>query len=486
MVTKVTNAVFDGVSTPIDEILLATPLVVGSGGTGLATIPHGDLIVGSGNTTSLTTVDPGTSGNVLVSNGSGVVPSFQNLSLASIGGVVTVPHGGTGLNAIAAGAVMVGEGTSAVGQSPPGAAGFPLVSAGTGQTPVFGPLDPTVAINGAVPVVNGGTGDISLNAHAVLIGAGTSPVAFAAPGTAGRPLVSAGASANPLFSDTMTIGTINVTNLVIGGDPYNPNPFTLINADITFYISPTGNDSTGTGLIGAPWLTLQHAYNYIVGNTICLGNHQVTIQMADGTYPNGLVANSAPIGGITINITGNTGSPQNVIVSVIGDTCFQSLNTASLRIRGVTMIATEVSNVGGVGVLAAQGGILYYGDVIFGTCDFCHIFATANGTAIAELNYQISGGSQSHWESSASGFLQASGVHTAISVQLNGVYNFSNAFAISSDAAAIYAPNNTFSGTATGERYLVLINGIIDTQGAGESYFPGNASGVAELQGLYL
>lgn len=49
----------------------------------------------------------------------------------------------------------------------------------------------------AIPVANGGTGDTTLTAHGVLIGAGTSAVAVASPGTAGQVLTSNGASSDP-------------------------------------------------------------------------------------------------------------------------------------------------------------------------------------------------------------------------------------------------------------------------------------------------
>lgn len=50
-----------------------------------------------------------------------------------------------------------------------------------------------------VGVGNGGTGRSTLTAHNVLLGEGTSPVGFAAPGTADLPLASNGASADPSF-----------------------------------------------------------------------------------------------------------------------------------------------------------------------------------------------------------------------------------------------------------------------------------------------
>lgn len=50
-----------------------------------------------------------------------------------------------------------------------------------------------------ITVPNGGTGDTTLTAHAVLLGEGTSPVAFASPGAAGEVLTSNGPTLDPSF-----------------------------------------------------------------------------------------------------------------------------------------------------------------------------------------------------------------------------------------------------------------------------------------------
>ena len=57
----------------------------------------------------------------------------------------------------------------------------------------------TFTLSGTLGVANGGTGATSLAQYAVLLGAGASAVATAAPSTAGQVLTSNGASANPSF-----------------------------------------------------------------------------------------------------------------------------------------------------------------------------------------------------------------------------------------------------------------------------------------------
>jgi len=102
---------------------------------------------------------------------------------------IGVASGGTGRATLTAHGVLIGEGTAAVNQTTAGTAGQALVSGGASADPAFG----ITGVNG------GGTGLATLTAHAVMLGEGTSNVAFAAPSTAGLALISAGASADPVF-----------------------------------------------------------------------------------------------------------------------------------------------------------------------------------------------------------------------------------------------------------------------------------------------
>lgn len=72
------------------------------------------------------------------------------------------------------------------------------VTAGTGIVVSGGP-NYTVSLSNPVAVVNGGTSDTSLTAHNVLLGEGTSAVAFAAPSSGALALVSNGAASDPSF-----------------------------------------------------------------------------------------------------------------------------------------------------------------------------------------------------------------------------------------------------------------------------------------------
>jgi hypothetical protein len=43
----------------------------------------------------------------------------------------------------------------------------------------------------------------------------------------------------------------------------------------------------------------------------------------------------------------------------------------------------------------------------------------------------------------------------------------------------------TYSGAATGSRYGAALNGVIQTNGGGATYFPGNSAGSTSVGGQY-
>lgn len=88
-----------------------------------------------------------------------------------------------------------------------------------------------------VDVANGGTGLATLTAHNVMLGEGTSSVAFASPtsSTSGNPLISQGAGADPVFSTTASVTQITVSNTPVNpSDGVNKAYVDLIAAGFSF------------------------------------------------------------------------------------------------------------------------------------------------------------------------------------------------------------------------------------------------------------
>jgi hypothetical protein len=105
-------------------------------------------------------------------------------------------------------------------------------------------------------------------------------------------------------------------------------------------------------------------------------------------------------------------------------------------------------------------------------------------------NYSISGSSTVHIGAFNGGTIylfDPSNPQITNTITLTGTPAFSTAFAEADDRAGIISAssNVTFSGSATGPRYLAVANGSIETFGAGSTYFPGNSAGSVSTGGVY-
>jgi hypothetical protein len=127
-----------------------------SGGTGLETLTAESVVIGNG-TNAVKFVAPGTSSNVLTSNGTAWVSqaaaSTTNANAITTG-ILSVGVGGTGANTLTSENVVIGNGTSAVKFVAPGTASNVLTSNGTAW------VSQAAGGGGAVSSVNGQTGAV--------------------------------------------------------------------------------------------------------------------------------------------------------------------------------------------------------------------------------------------------------------------------------------------------------------------------------------
>lgn len=257
-----------------------------------------------------------------------------------------------------------------------------------------------------------------------------------------------------------------------------------ITAATDFYLSPTGSDATGDGSSGAPWATLQYAYNWIVANTVNLGGWVIRLNMANGTYTGPLNATVPPLSG-PVQILGNAANPASVIVNVANANAIEAQFGVTLDVEHVTLQASGTS-AGGSGLVAAQGGTITFDDIVFNACGNAHIFASFGAQVRAGTKYQITGGAQQHILATSGSTVIQSPITSNVAITLTGTPAFSANFIESWGLAYVYAPNSVFSGGATGARYAAHNNGVIDTNGKAATYFPGNAAGTTVNGGLYV
>jgi hypothetical protein len=253
-----------------------------------------------------------------------------------------------------------------------------------------------------------------------------------------------------------------------------------LQSNLTLYVSTTGSDSNNGLTPASAFLTRSRALSELVTN-YDLNGYQVTVQLADGTYTDGLVATSNPIGGSagtgSVIFKGNTATPANVLVAVTGASCFAAQSGAQFLVQDMKLqSAGAATNL----LLANPGGIISFSNVIFGESVEAQINALG-GVIEATGNYAIAGGAQFHMKASAFGKASAN----SRTVTLSGTPNYSSAFAYAQQGR-VEAIGTTFSGAATGTRYLAGENGVVTTNGAGATALPGNAAGGVATGGQYV
>lgn len=202
--------------------LQSSTVLVQQGGTGRASLTNHAVLIGAG-TSPVNFAGPGAAGLPLLGAGASADPAFGALNLAGAGvtGVLSVTAGGTGLSTIPAHALLIGANTSPPTTVLPGTTGFPLVAQGA-------TIDPSYALLG---VNGGGIGVTTLGAHGVMIGQAAAPVTTAMPGTAGYPLLSTGSGSDPAFGQ-LDLSGAGVTGTVPPSSVTDANNF-LVNNSLT-------------------------------------------------------------------------------------------------------------------------------------------------------------------------------------------------------------------------------------------------------------
>ncbi len=259
-----------------------------------------------------------------------------------------------------------------------------------------------------------------------------------------------------------------------------------LTGNMNFYVNgSSGSDTTGTGLdTGASaWATLQKAITYIQQN-VDLNGFVATVNVANGTYTGGVYAAGPVVGmGLTgsgrIRLLGDTTTPANVIISVTSADCVKAERGAFIAIAGFEFRTTT----GGRCLVANdQATILIDGACRFGACAFEHAYAYNYGLILIAANYTVSGSAISHWLAMGGRI-----VCVNLTVTTSGTPAFSGAWAWCGEHGSIICYGITFSGTgATGTRYTVYQNSLINTNGGGASYLPGSVGGSAATGGQYV
>lgn len=126
------------------------------GGTGINAYVTGDILYAAGST-SLGRLPAAAAGNVLVTNGVGVAPSWGQVNLStSVTGTLPPAQGGTGFGAYTVGDLLVADTGSTLAKLSDVATGQVLRAGGVGALPAYGPVVLTTDVTGVLPIANGG------------------------------------------------------------------------------------------------------------------------------------------------------------------------------------------------------------------------------------------------------------------------------------------------------------------------------------------
>lgn len=255
-----------------------------------------------------------------------------------------------------------------------------------------------------------------------------------------------------------------------------------LTANLTLYVRTDGSDSNNgrTNTSGGAFLTLQKAYDVITAE-FDLAGYSITVQIADGTYTAGLTAAQPWTGGGAVIFQGNNGTPANVVISTTSANCVTVSAPIPGTLRFLDMKLQTTTS--GSGIVNSSVGNVEFGNIDFGASPSFHMQALGSGANIRRIsNYAITGGASYHWVASSNGSI----IDQSGTITITGTPAFSGAFAYATRGGVMTVNANTFSGSATGSRYLADSNGVVFTNGGGATYVPGNAVGTTATGGQYV
>jgi hypothetical protein len=235
-------------------------------------------------------------------------------------------------------------------------------------------------------------------------------------------------------------------------------------ANTTLYVASTGSDSN-PGTSASPFLTIAHALSVAASYDGSIYN--LTVQVGDGSWP--AITLPAMIGSGVFSLICDTATPTSCVIAGI---------TAVGALVSWTVNGFEFAG-GANGIYSQYNAYIILGTAtVFGACSTSHMTAT-NGGRIRASSYTISGGAAYHIQGAQLGGITVSGA----TVTLSGTPAFTD-FAYNDTLSLIQFFSVTFSGSATGSRYSVNGNSVINTYGGGASFLPGSTAG-SVTNGVY-
>jgi len=230
-----------GVGTLTSSSLLTRTTIISSSNSGSAVSTFGSsiniFVTQPAENTVVSSNNPGTTGTVLTSNGTGVAPSWAAV-----------------VNSFSAGSTGLTPSTASTG---------------------------AVTLAGTLAVANGGTGAATLAVNNVLLGNGTSALQVVAPGTSGNLLTSNGttwsSTAPPASGASLSNDTSTATNLYpIFAAATSGTPTTIYTSNAKYLYKPSTGDLSASQVIASNGLVLNNA-TVSTSYTIATGTNAISV-----------------------------------------------------------------------------------------------------------------------------------------------------------------------------------------------------------------
>lgn len=279
-------------------------------------------------------------------------------------------------------------------------------------------------------------------------------------------LLLASASLLAITSASAQLGPVPSVPGVIGSDA------------TTYFVRTDGNDANDclVNSTARACLTIQGGFN----RAIAKSHSSAALSIADGTYASQKLSCAFQptiqfSGGISI--VGNVSTPANVILdsSAINDNAVSVQNGCVLTISGVTLKAAGSA---GSDLLVNTGATVYANNIVFNTATSMHMDAYYNGIIVLNGNTTITGNAVGHYHAHLGGVI----VDQGNTVTITGTPAFSSFFAGVAGPGTLAVAGTTYSGAATGRKWLAHNNGFVDEglTGCGANFFPGDSAGLTD------
>lgn len=302
--------------------------------------------------------------------------------------------------------------------------------------------------------------------------------------------IEAAAQVNPTNTDYLAEGATNqyfTAERVLAAIPPSSGR-KVLTASVTYYVRKDGSDSNDglTDTAGGAFLTIQKAVNSV--QALDFGGQRanlVVIQVADGIYEEELllgplVGFPATAGGVyPVRIVGNSANPNNVVIYPNGGygALTVSGTAAAWRVEGFHINGARLGNYGAA-ILVMAGAGLSMGVYNITTNSGVYAINTfdvgSRFTAYDWLPFTLNGPCRGVIYSDGGSLVNVS--FSSVTLGTLGVTeSYLQAYAMSN----LTYYSGSHSGVATGRKFYVDTNSLINTFGSGISYLPGSIEGVA-------